>query len=756
MANEQKETDPAPPAYTNRLIHSKSPYLLQHAHQPVDWYPWGTEAFEKARQEDKLIFLSVGYASCHWCHVMAHESFDDPLVAQVLNRLYVPVKVDREERPDIDRHYMLATQLLTGRGGWPNSVWLLPDGRPVYAGAYFPPRDRGGMPGFRSVALKITDLYATRRDELMVQADRIDTAIQRMEQAPPNECAQLTVDLLHGVIEQWQSRFDQRHGGFGDAPKFPPHNLFRFLFVEPGNLMDGAHRQMVLETLTAMAAGGIYDHVGGGFHRYAVDDEWRIPHFEKMLYDNVLLIRAYAEGYRLRADERYREVIHETVEWLERDLKSIDGAWYSSLDADSPGGEGRYYLWSYDRLKKRLDDRALDLLERHFHVAPGGNVLDEASGQPAGLNILHREYPLLGWTEREQSLWERCRATLREERRMRKAPARDDKIVAAWNGLAIGGLADAGRLLDEPAWTDKARRAADFFYERWKKEGVLHRTYYDDGTAGPQGFLDDYAFQAEGWFSLYRATRENRWLKAVEALMVATHKRFHDEVNGGYRFRSADDGMEFLQSRDVFEDVLPAGNAVMASVWLSLYEEHPLPAYLERAEETLRAAAPYINLAPDQALSYLAAVSVYLRQVGDVVMSDANDLTLQWEPGLLKMQAGSTADCTLRVLIPRGSHVAASDAGASGIPLVLTASPAPGVEVVSVDYPESERLTFPDGSVMSVYSESVSVQVRIRLADRMKYTSLKMPFTLRAQICDDQQCFAPQSFDVPLTLNVIP
>jgi uncharacterized protein YyaL (SSP411 family) len=597
----------------NRLIHETSPYLLQHARNPVDWYPWGNEAKARAAAEDKPIFLSVGYSACHWCHVMERESFENPEIAEVLNTHFIPVKVDREERPDIDEYYMLVTQLLTGRGGWPNSVWLLPDGTPWYAGTYFPPDDRYGRLGFKSLLARLAEIWETRRADVEAQARQIAAAI-RFHTTDGGPRSRVTLDeLLEAAYAAWASSYDLRHGGFGDAPKFPPHSALALILHHTARHPNPARLALATGTLDAMLLGGIRDHIGGGFHRYSTDAHWLLPHFEKMLYDNAQLARIYAEAARrMGADRRaieYEAAARETLEWVLREMTASNGAFFSALDADSEGEEGRFYLWSQNEILDALgpDDGALFC--EHYQIRPEGNFRDEATGRQTGLNIPHLAAPL------PETLRERManlRRALLACRVRRESPGLDDKCLTGWNGLMIEALAKAGVLLDEPRYIDAARRAARAILTDSTTDGELMRVQRQ-GRAHIPAYLEDYAALALGLLALFDADANAEWLDAAERCGRAIVERFIDPLTG--LPMPTGPQHEKLPARwpDVLDQAMPSSTAITIQALAGLSDRGRGTEYRTVAERAFAAALPRAARSPTGCASLLHA-GLYLRQ----------------------------------------------------------------------------------------------------------------------------------------------
>jgi hypothetical protein len=559
----------------NRLVFEKSPYLLQHARNPVDWYPWGPEAFERARREDKPVFLSIGYSTCHWCHVMEHESFEDPEVAELMNETFVCIKVDREERPDIDNVYMNVAQAMTGGGGWPLTIVMAPDKRPFFAATYVPKNDAFGRMGMMSLIPRIRDLWARGRDELLRSADRVTNLLK--ETASGEGESELGIEDLQRAYGELAGRFDESHGGFGGAPKFPaPHNLLFLLRYwkrtgEPGAL------EMVKKTLEAMRRGGIFDHVGLGFHRYSTDRIWLLPHFEKMLYDQAMLAMAYVEAYQATGLDDFAAAAREIFQYVSRDMTSPEGAFYSAEDADSEGEEGKYYVWTLDELLDVLGPDEGALFARVFNVEEGGNFRHETGGGSHGANIPHLRKPLseiaedLGSSEEELSQRiESARGKLLAARRGRVPPLKDDKILTDWNGLMIAALAKGAQALDDGSYASAAGAAADFLLEAMTDEGgrLLHR--YRGGEAAIPAFLDDYAFLVWGLIDLYEATFEVRYLRAALDLCREMKDLFRDEGAGGFYFCSEGSEELIVRRKELYDGAIPSGNSVAAMDLLRL------------------------------------------------------------------------------------------------------------------------------------------------------------------------------------------
>jgi len=610
--------------HTNRLIHATSPYLLQHAHNPVDWYEWGTEALEKARREDKPIFLSIGYSACHWCHVMERESFENEEIAAILNQHFVSIKVDREERPDLDDIYMMATQALTRSGGWPMSVWLTPDQKPFYAGTYFPPDDRFGRPGFKRLLLFLADIWRNDRDKAMNQADALTRAVVQLSVVEPGD--QLPSHKL--VLDTAQAlgrAFDPVKGGIsgGGTNKFPPSMAMDVMLRAYHHAQSAesiaAEARRLLElvelTLEKMACGGIYDQLGGGFARYSTDADWLVPHFEKMLYDQALVSDIYLKAFQLTKNRLYARIARETLDYVLADLQSPDGGFYSSRDADSEGVEGRFYVWTKREVVALLDESDAALFCDYYDVSDGGNW--------EGHNILHvprsaeivARLHKLSAPELESRL-AGARRKLFAAREKRVKPHLDDKVLAAWNGLMIASLARGYRILGEPRYRDAAARAADFVDEKLMREGRLLRTYRS-GKAHTPAFLDDHAFMIEALLNLYEASFELKWLDRAAALNEAVLRHFRDPA-GGFFFTADDAQKTLVRSKDAGDGAIPSGNSVQLMNLLRLAVLLDRRDLQDEAERLLRCFSTQLQESPLRSERMLSALDFHHRRPREV------------------------------------------------------------------------------------------------------------------------------------------
>ena len=693
------EVSPSVRAHTNRLAQEKSPYLLQHAHNPVDWYPWGEEAFAKARRENKPIFLSIGYSTCHWCHVMAHESFEDQETATIMNREFVNIKVDREERPDVDRVYMTFVQATTGGGGWPMSVWLTPNLKPFVGGTYFPPAERYGQPAFKKVLERIAEAWKQDHEKIVDQSSKIMDALRESQVPEKAATGKIDIDVFNQAYEQLERTFHSKEGGFGSAPKFPRPVTLNFLTrFYARNLAQGSklrteqsatfkvapQKERALEmnvlTLRKMAAGGMHDHVGGGFHRYSVDRYWHVPHFEKMLYDQAQLAVAYLDGFQITSggeqDRQYATVARDILDYLARDMTSKEGGFFSAEDADSPipvaavydrrtnypgegrteessdahppsqrfgvagraplqkNAEGAFYVWT----EKEIDDALgadADLFKFHYGVQPHGNAPEgsDPQGEFRGKNILIERHAIAetashfkrGEDDVGQSL-ARSREKLLSIRSKRPRPHLDDKIIAAWNGLAISAYARAAQVLDEPRYLETGTRAAEFvranLYDKSRK--ILFRNYRG-GRSDIEGFADDYAFVIQGLLDLYEASFDIGWLKFAVELQGTQDRLFFDQKNGGYFTTSGSDMSVLLRMKDDNDSAEPAASSVTALNLLRLAQFRGDKQMQDRARKTIDAFAPTLSHFASAMPQMLVAVDFSLNKPRQIVIAGEAD-----------------------------------------------------------------------------------------------------------------------------------
>jgi uncharacterized protein len=610
----------------NHLIAEKSPYLQQHAHNPVDWYPWGDQAFDKARSEDKPIFLSIGYSTCHWCHVMERESFESEEIAAIINRFFVPVKVDREERPDVDRIYMTYVQAATGSGGWPMSVFLTPDLKPFFGGTYFPPDDRYGRPGFPTLLERIASAWREQRAEITQTSGNVISQLKKYSEfgATVGIADKTTLD---SAFQYFRRTFDSTHGGFGDAPKFPRPVIFNFLFRYYVRTKRNEALQMSLDTLRAMAAGGMHDQLGGGFHRYSVDERWLVPHFEKMLYDQAQLAISYIEAHQITHTALYADIARSTLDYVLRDMTHPDGGFYSAEDADSvidPSnpkvkGEGAFYIWTADELEQALGRDLYELFAAHYGVEKGGNVHQDPHGEFTGKNILYlRQAPDPAVT---QQLAE-ARAKLLEIRSKRVRPHLDDKILTSWNALMISAFAKAAQVLDEPRYLAAAQRATHFILTRMydATTGVLQRRFRE-GEAAIHGFLDDYAFFIAALLDFYEADFDPGHLGTAIALAAKMRELFEDPEQGAFFTTAGRDSSLVLRMKDDYDGAEPSGNSVALLDLLRLAHLTDRDEYRQAAVRTLDALMPKMSSQPVAVPQMLVALDYSLAPKREVVIA---------------------------------------------------------------------------------------------------------------------------------------
>ena len=568
----------------NRLAQESSPYLAQHAYNPVDWFPWGREALEEARKRDLPILLSVGYSACHWCHVMEHESFEDEEVAGLMNEKFINIKVDREERPDIDAIYMNYVQMTTGSGGWPLTVFLTPDQVPFYGGTYFPPGDHSGRPSFKRVLEGVSDAYHTRREELDSASQEV---VNRLRQASAFDAPGTELDegIAKRAVERLAAQFDRRFGGFGDAPKFPSSMALGFLLRHYQNTGHGPTLEMVTLSLDRMSDGGIYDHLGGGFHRYTVDEKWLVPHFEKMLYDNALLARLYTEAWQVTGSRRYRQVTEETLDWVVRELLQEEGGFLSAQDADSEGEEGRFYVWTVEQIEKELGDIS-EVFRDFFDVTASGNF--------EGANILNRRYPLGAFASHRGldpkqlgSVLDDGRLRLREIRRQRVSPGTDDKVLTGWNGLMNSAFSRAGFAFGRADLTDIAIRNAEFLWQSARTpDGELRRTW-KNGTAKLNAYLEDYATVCGAFLDLFETTGQRAWLDRARELMDKQLELFWDDEAGDFYFTGSNHEELLVRHKEHMDNATPSGNSVSCLNLLRLSQFTGENSYQETAGRML-------------------------------------------------------------------------------------------------------------------------------------------------------------------------
>ena len=777
--------------WTNALIRETSPYLLLHAHNPVDWYPWGPEALERAKDENKPIFLSVGYSTCYWCHVMERKVFSDPEIAKMMNAWFINIKVDREERPDIDEIYMTATQIMTGSGGWPNSVFLTPDLLPFFGGTYFPPEDSRGRPGFPKILNALREVWLTQQTEVMVQAEKITEVIRQATAAAPASVEETPLDrqLISAAVKALESRYDTTYGGFSSAPKFPSPTNLELLLGEHEREPSKSVIEMVTNTLETMAYGGMYDQIGGGFHRYSVDAKWLVPHFEKMLYDNALLAKVYLHTYQLTKNPLYRRVAEEIFEFVSREMTSGEGGFYSALDAEVDAEEGKSYIWTKGQIQKVLGRKDAKLFMQVYGVDKGPNF-------EGGTNILYLPVPLssaaksLKRSEDElHSQLEPLKAKLLSAREERKQPLLDTKVIASWNGLMIDAFAYGYEVLGDKRYRDVAEKAARFNLKYLRTvEGRLMRTYRD-GVAKYNGYLDDYAFLVRGLLGLYQATDEETWLTEAASLTDRMNSLFWDDKNGGFYFTLANQKHLVVRTKNPYDSALPSGNAVAANNLLTLAQHLDKKEYLDKAEKTLQNFAGMMKQSPGAFMHMLFATNRYLSmdwtKVGEAHQERSSQLSLNREvPGeinifglptapqpsedeLLTLAAsipskgdillGNPFDVEVQLELAEGWHINANPASWDLlIPTTVSVSPDASVEILSVTYPKGTPLhaDWKDAPI-SVYEGDVTVKMQLKLKQGETIeNAFPLKIDVRYQACDADRCTPPSTATIPLWADI--
>lgn len=608
--------------HTNHLIHETSPYLLQHAHNPVNWFPWGEEALGLAKKLDRPIFLSIGYSACHWCHVMEQESFENEAIAQILNENFIAIKVDREERPDIDEIYMTAVQLMTGSGGWPLSVWLTPNLEPFFGGTYFPPEDRWGRAGFKNILLQIAQLWQQRRGEVLNSANQITASLNQINQVQSEEAA-LDQSLWHLAFKSAEQQFDERHGGFGGAPKFPMAMELSFLLRYYFHTGEKRALAMVEKSLNEMAAGGIFDHLGGGFHRYSTDERWLVPHFEKMLYDNALLTITYLEAFQITKNVDYKETAIATLDYVLREMTAPEGGFYSSQDADSEGEEGKFYVWQKSDIETILGKEETKLFADIYDVTDHGNW--------EGKNILHLRRRLAGAAKENglslADLKDRLatdRKRLFEARAQRIPPGTDDKILTDWNGLMISAFCKGFQVLADPKYLTAAQKAVDFLLEKLYIDGRILKTYRN-GKSHLNGYLSDYAFLVAALIDLYESDFDWKYLAKATEINALMLQKFWDEKSGGFYFTPDDHERLIVRTRNAYDNAIPAGNSVAVHNLLRLSQFMGDFNSKDKAERTLKLFTSQMQRSPSGFAVLLSSLDYFWGNPKEVVIAGDRD-----------------------------------------------------------------------------------------------------------------------------------
>lgn len=760
--------------WTNQLINETSPYLLLHAHNPVEWYPWGDKALERAKDEHKLIFLSVGYSTCYWCHVMEREVFSNPEIAELMNKDFINIKIDREERPDLDEIYMTATQILMQRGGWPNSVFLTPDLKPFFAGTYFPPTDMPNRPGFPTILEAVQDAWVTREDEV------IDTAkeITRLIEAVTNKAFttlnanELGRSAIENAVEHLKKTYDHVNGGFDAAPKFPSPSNLDFLLREYER-QSGLETppsdtelllKMITHTLDMMAYGGMYDQIGGGFHRYSVDDMWLVPHFEKMLYDNAQLAKIYLYAYQMTKRPQYRRVAEEIFSFVAREMTSPEGGFYAALDAETDAEEGKYYVWTKDEIAKVLPKKDLKQFNSVYGIDEGTNF--------EGKNVLY--VPKGEASEISLKSLQSARETLLAARTEREYPLLDTKVIVNWNGLMIDALAYGYEVLGDEKYLAAATTAAQFILDNMTKpNGELWHTYTAD-VANYDAYLDDYSFLVRGFIGLTDASGDERWLKSAKKLTDKMISLFWDDKNGGFFYTKADAKQLIVRTKKPHDSAIPSGNAVAVNNLLMFDAS-----YRNYVEKTLSSFARSMEESPSSFMHMLYALNGYLNlddtSAKEELTSDVSDVTILPKPSVGELGFGDTAqtlvtatakiktpvkgnqiDVEVQVKIAKDWHINANPAGQDNlIPTTITVEENAPVEISQVQYPKGKSVVFafsPDA--VNVYEGTFTIPLKIK---QKPNTVIKkdVPIILKLdyQPCNDTECSFPQTLDVLLKLQ---
>ncbi len=743
--------------WTNQLIHETSPYLLLHAHNPVEWYPWNDEALERAKKENKPIFLSVGYSTCYWCHVMEREVFSNPEIAEQMNKNFINIKIDREERPDLDEIYMTATQLLMQRGGWPNSVFLTPDLKPFFAGTYFPPTDMPNRPGFPTILTAVHEAWLTREAEVIDSANRITQVIEGAISTGFSALTAKSLDrsLISAAVAHLKTNYKHAYGGFSGAPKFPSPANLEFLLreykrqstLQPSPADYESLLKMVTRTLDMMAYGGIYDQIGGGFHRYSVDAKWLVPHFEKMLYDNAQLAKIYLQAYQLTEKPQYRRVAEEIFSFIFREMTAPEGGFYSALDAETDAEEGKYYVWTTDEIKNALPQKDVKQFSSIYGVDKGPNF--------EGKIVLY----VPNASESEDSLKSLilARETLLAVRSERERPLLDTKIIVSWNGLMIDALAYGYEVLGEEKYLTAASKATQFILDNLRQpNGELWHTY-TAGTTKYDGYLDDYAFFVRGLLGLYSATGEERWLRSATTLTDKMIELFWDEKNGGFYFTKADAKQLIVRTKKPYDSAIPSGNAVAVNNLLMLD-----PSYRNFAKKTLLSFAQATEQSPSSFMHLLYALNGYLN------LGENRDVSTQRSKQKLDGLTQSLVTATVKtstkdkqinveiqVKIAEGWHINANPTGQDNlIPTTITVAKDTPIEIVEVKYPKGKSMQFAfSPESLNVYEKTLAISLKVKQKpNTIIKKNVPIILKLNYQACNDTECLLPQTLDIPLKL----
>ena len=760
--------------YTNHLIRESSPYLQQHAHNPVNWYTWGSEALTKAKKEDKPIFLSIGYSTCYWCHVMEKQSFEDEEVAEILNKYFIAIKVDREERPDIDEQYMLATQLMTGQGGWPNSVWLTPDGKPWMAGTYFPKEQ------FIKVLETLAGYWKKSRPEVEQQAQQLTQAIRRVASGsstvrPDANVGSLDQKLMDKAIASYRQAFDDNHGGFDTAPKFAPYGALDVLANEYRRTQDQTMLRMITKTLDAIWFGGIHDHVGGGFHRYSTDNAWLLPHFEKMLYDNAQLMRAYTDGYLLSGTHRYREALEDIFGWLEREMTFAEGGFYSAIDAGEVGKEGETYIWQYKEIAEVLGDKDAALFADAYNISQQGNFREESTGEQSGTNIVYLKKPLEEIAKTRHQVPElfnaqmaALRVKLLTRRNTRPQPHKDDKILTSWNGLMIGALAYAGRKLNDLRYTQAATKAASFILNNLVDDQKKLLRTFRAGQAKLPGYLDDYAYFIYGLIELHTATGEKRWLQESQQLTDSMLSEFEDKQAGGFYFTGTFHEDILMRSKNIMGGGnIPAANGIAARILVKLSQVTENREYAQSAQRALETLAGLMWQSPRSLDSGIYAVAEYLKykttehlQTIETTNADIIEklgpVTAHLFSSQQNVRPGQTLRLALTLEIAEGWHLYGPNPDADFlIPTTISISADDALTVGHITEPvPQKKLDTGLNQELATYEGRICFFVPVTIKHTTQNGQATLRIRINTQACDNNHCLSPRTDEIRFTLNI--
>ena len=756
--------------WTNRLINETSQYLLLHAHNPVDWYPWGDEAISRAKKENRPIFLSVGYSTCHWCHVMERKVFSNPEIAKQMNENFINIKIDREERPDLDEIYMTATQLLIQHGGWPNSVFLTPDLKPFYAGTYFPPTDQPNRPGFPTILEAVNDAWITRETEVIESANRITKFIEVATSKGFTTLIEKPIDLslITDAVDFLESKFDKAYGGFSTAPKFPSPSNLEFLLREYERRSkldkppkdDDSLLKMVTHTLDMMAYGGIYDQIGGGFHRYSVDAKWLVPHFEKMLYDNALLAKLYLKAYHITKKPLYRRIAKEIFTFIEREMTHPDGGFYSAIDAETDAEEGKYYIWTEDEIKGILAKKDVKKFNSIYGIDKGTNF--------EGKNVLY--VPNTHKSEASILTLSTSKEKLLDARNERERPLLDTKILVNWNGLMIDALAYGYQVLEEEQYYTAASKASQFILDTLTKPDGELCHLSTSNVAKFDGYLDDYAFFVQGLLTLHEANGEEKWLISAQELTQKMIELFWDDINGGFYYTKADDRQLIVRTKKPHDSAIPSGNAVAVNNLLILQEKiNNLPTknahvnYRGYADTTLRSFGQAMDETPSSFMHMLYSLNAYLnsQEINNspqesIVTDTSTQPIVTANADILATSKSREIEVKVQVKIKDGWHINANPPGQENlIPTTISVPDDFYISISDVKYPKGKSIKFefsPD--YLFVYEGTTTFTLKIKPKENIALNkNNQVLLKLNYQACNETECLLPQTSNIPLTIK---